>query len=118
MLPLSESETLEFKTSLAELKQGLISLVAMLNKHGLGELWFGVAPSGQAAGLAITDKTLRDVSQQLAAHIEPRLYPEITATTVGGKTCLHVDQGPPKAVFRVWPRLHPRGRRRPANERP
>lgn len=34
-----ESETKEFKRSLAELKQGLISLCAMLNKHGKGELW-------------------------------------------------------------------------------
>jgi len=88
---MSESETVEFKTSLAELKQGLISLVAMLNKHGQGDLWFGVTPSGQAAGLMVNDKTLRDVSQALAAHIEPRLYPEVTAQQVAGKTCLRVQ---------------------------
>ena len=90
-LPPSESETVEFKTSLAELKQGLISLVAMLNKHGQGALWFGIAPSGQPVGLMVTDKTLRDVSQALAAHIEPRLYPEITSVELAGKTCLRVQ---------------------------
>ena len=89
--PPSESETVEFKTSLAELKQGLISLVAMLNKHGQGALWFGIAPSGKPVGLMATEKTLRDVSQALAAHIEPRLYPEITSVEVAGKTCLRVQ---------------------------
>jgi len=39
---MKEDETIEFKKSLAELKAGLISIVAMLNKHGAGELWFGV----------------------------------------------------------------------------
>ena len=37
----TETETVEFKSTLAELKQGLISLVAMLNKHGEASLWFG-----------------------------------------------------------------------------
>lgn len=90
-LPPHESETAEFKTSLAELKQGLISLVAMLNKHGQADLWFGITPSGKPAGLMANEKTLRDVSQALAAHIEPRLYPEITSVDVAGKTCLRVQ---------------------------
>ena len=37
-----ESEAIEFKTSLAELSEGLISIAAILNKHGGGELWFGL----------------------------------------------------------------------------
>ena len=89
--PQGESETVEFKTSLAELKQGLTSLVAMLNKHGQADLWFGIAPSGKPVGLMVTDKTLRDVSQALAAHIEPRLYPDITSVELAGKTCLRVQ---------------------------
>ena len=68
--PWTESETCELKKSLAELKEGLISIVAILNKHGAGELWFGVAPNGKAVGLDVTDKTLRDLSQAIAAHIE------------------------------------------------
>ncbi|PUE15290.1 AAA family ATPase [Limnohabitans sp. WS1] len=90
-LPSGESETVEFKTSLAELKQGLISLVAMLNKHGQADLWFGIAPSGKPTGLMANEKTLRDVSQALGAHIDPRLYPEITSVDVAGKTCLRVQ---------------------------
>lgn len=85
-----ESETIELKKSLAELKEGLISIAAILNKHGAGELWFGIAPSGKAVGLEVTDKTLRDLSQALAAHIEPRIYPRIEAQTMQGKTCIRI----------------------------
>src|SRR5690625_6075236 len=73
-----ETETREFKKTLSELKEGLTSLVAMLNKHGKGELWFGIAPDGQAAGMQISEKTLRNLSQAIAAHIEPAIYPKIT----------------------------------------
>jgi hypothetical protein len=37
---LIESEEIELKRSTGELKAGIISLVAMLNKHQRGELWF------------------------------------------------------------------------------
>lgn len=87
---LRESETLELKKSLAELKEGLISIAAMLNKHGAGELWFGIAPSGKAAGLEVTDKTLRDLSQAIASHIEPKIYPQIDTQTVSGKACIRI----------------------------
>lgn len=81
---LHESETTELKKSLAELKEGLVSMAAMLNKHGAGELWFGVAPSGKPAGLDV------DLSQAIALHIEPRIYPRVTAQALAGKTCIQV----------------------------
>lgn len=88
--PLRESETIELKKSLAELKEGLVSIAAILNKNGAGELWFGVSPSGKAVGLDVTDKTLRDLSQAIAAHIEPKIYPQVSTQTVSGKTCIHI----------------------------
>jgi ATP-dependent DNA helicase RecG len=109
ILPTTESETIEFKKTLAELKQGLISLVAMLNKHGRGELWLGIAPNAQATGLEITEKTLRDVSQAVAAHIEPRIYPEITEQVINEKTCLYIraagQQKPYFAYGRAYVRV-------------
>ena len=88
--PQRESETVELKKSLAELKEGLVSVAAILNKHGAGELWFGIAPSGKPEGLDVTEKTLRDLSQAIAAHIEPKIYPQISTQTVAGKTCIHL----------------------------
>src|SRR5690625_7653252 len=85
-----ETETRELKKTLSELKEGPNSLVAMLNKHGKGELWLGIAPDGQAAGMQISEKTLRNLSQAIAAHIEPAIYPKITRELIDDKACLKV----------------------------
>jgi len=41
-----ESETREFKKSTSELKEAVISIAAMLNKHGRGEVYFGIKNDG------------------------------------------------------------------------
>jgi ATP-dependent DNA helicase RecG len=87
---MKETENIEFKRSLSELKAGLVSMAAILNKHGKGELWFGIQNDGKAVGLEATDKTLRDVSQAIASHIEPRIYPHVTQETVSGVSCIKV----------------------------
>ena len=88
---MKESESREFKKSLAELKTALISIAAILNKHGRGEIWFGVSNDGRAIGLDATDKTLRDVSQSIASHIDPRIYPEVTLEELDGVSCIKVS---------------------------
>lgn len=104
-----ETETKELKKTFAELKQGLVSLCAMLNKHGKGELWFGISPKGEAVGLDINEKTLRDVSQAIAAHIEPAIYPHISLEIVQNKPCLKVaasgQQQPYFAYGRAYMRV-------------
>lgn len=116
----TESETVELKKSLAELKQGLISLAAMLNKHGQAELWFGIAPNGKAVGLEINEKTLRDVSQAIAAHIEPAIYPRITQQRIEGKQCLHIKvegwQQPYLAYGRAYMRVADEDKKLSASE--
>ncbi|AKB74105.1 ATP-dependent DNA helicase [Methanosarcina lacustris Z-7289] len=47
---LKESETLELKKSTAQLKPAVISIVAMLNKHQEGKLYFGVRDDGSIVG--------------------------------------------------------------------
>jgi ATP-dependent DNA helicase RecG len=120
ILPTNETETTEFKKSLAELKQGLISLAAMLNKHGQGELWFGIAPNRQAIGLELTEKTLRDVSQSIGTHIEPRIYPTVTEQHIDGKSCLHImatgQQKPYFAYGRAYVRVADEDRQMSARE--
>jgi len=85
-----ETETTELKKSLAELTAGLGSVSAILNKHGHGELWFGIRNDGKAVGLEVNEKTLRDVSQAIAAHIEPKIYPHVTLEKIDGCSCIKV----------------------------
>ena len=117
---MTETETTELKKSLAELKQGLVSLTAMLNKHGQAELWFGIAPNGKAVGLEINEKTLRDVSQAIAAHIEPAIYPHISQQFIEGKHCLHIKaegwQQPYLAYGRAYMRVADEDKKLSASE--
>jgi ATP-dependent DNA helicase RecG len=89
--PLRESETVELKKSLAELKQGLVSIAAILNKHQAGTLWFGVRNDGTITGIDVNEKTLRDLSQSIAAHIEPKIFPRISEVTIDGKRCIKIE---------------------------
>ncbi|MEN9559455.1 MAG: hypothetical protein RLZZ502_666 [Pseudomonadota bacterium] len=80
----------EFKKSLAELSNGLASLCAMLNKHESAEMWLGVSNNGRVSGQEVSESTLREVSQKIAAHIEPRIYPEVSKVVIGTKACIRV----------------------------
>ncbi len=85
-----ETETLEFKKSTGELKEAIHSICAILNKHQQGELYFGVKPDGMPIGQVVTEETLRDVSQKIGNHIEPKIYPEIQKLVLDGRDCIHV----------------------------
>lgn len=72
-----ETETAEFKKSTSELKEGISSIAAILNKHGRGELYFGVKDNGDVCGMQVSDKTLREIGQAIDQSIEPRIHPTI-----------------------------------------
>ena len=85
-----ETETLEYKKSTGEIKEAIVSIVAILNKHQYGELYFGVLPDGTPTGQIINEKTLRDVSNAIKNHIEPKIYPEIKIVYLNDRPCVHV----------------------------
>ena len=103
-----ESETIEHKKSLAELSEGLVSIAAILNKHGHGELWFGVRNDGTAVGMDVAETTLRKVSHAIAAHIEPRIYPKITTVSIEGKDCIRVGFAGAEAPYYAHGRAYMR----------
>lgn len=70
-----ESETVEYKKSTGELKEGVASIAAILNKHGHGELYFGVKNDGDVCGMQVADATLREIGQAIDQSIEPRIHP-------------------------------------------
>ena len=115
-----ESETIEPKKSLAELGEGLVSIAAILNKHGRGELWLGVRNDGHPVGMDVTETTLRKVSQAIAAHIEPKIYPEVSAVAIEGRHCIHVafsgSESPYYAHGRAYMRVADEDRQLSAKE--
>jgi len=63
-----ENETLEYKKSTSELKEGIISIASILNKNSKGSLYFGVKNNGEIMGQEVSDKTLREISQAITSH--------------------------------------------------
>ena len=80
-----ENETLEFKKSTRELKEAIVSIGAILNKHGYGELYFGIRPDGTPVGQDISEKTLRDISTAINNSIVPQIFPEVKEVIIDGK---------------------------------
>lgn len=87
---ITESESIELKKSTSELKEAVISISAMLNKHQHGEIYFGIKNDGTVIGQMISEKTIRDVSKTIADNIEPKTFPEIKKVKIDGKECIHV----------------------------
>ena len=90
-MQLKESETVELKTSTSELKEAIISIVAILNKHSSGKIIFGVSPKGKVLGQQISDKTMRDISQKIHNSIEPKIYPKINKKKIENKNIIIIE---------------------------
>lgn len=86
-----ETEVVEFKKSTSELKEGVISISSMLNKHGHCILYFGVKNDGTVVGQEIGDSTLRDISQMIAVGIKSQVIPTITLELMDNKNIIKVE---------------------------
>ena len=85
-----ETEYVEHKKSTSELREGVVSVCAMLNKHGEGTLYFGVKNDGTVVGQEIGAKTMRDVGRAIMEHISPVIYPTIGEEQHGGMNIIKV----------------------------
>jgi len=75
-----ESETVEFKRSMAELREGAISLCSMLNKHGTGTVYFGIDNNGHIPDdFAIGKYDAFEISKVISDHVIPKVIPSITS---------------------------------------
>lgn len=73
------------------MKEAMISIAAILNKHKKGTLYFGIRNDGTVIGQIITDESLRKVSQAVGNHITPVIYPEIERVSFGERECIKVS---------------------------
>ena len=90
-MKIKESEILELKKSTSELRDGIKSICAILNKHKKGKLIFGIKHNGEVVGQQIGANTLRDISQQIANSIEPKIFPKVYEDEIEGKKCILVE---------------------------
>lgn len=102
-----ESEVLEFKLSTKELDDALLDIVAILNKHGGGILYFGVRNNGELAGFEIGESTERDVSRKIYEKIRPQIFPTIESNINLGliKVIFNGKEKPYSAFGRYYLRI-------------
>lgn len=95
-----ESETVELKTSTAQLSRALETLCAFANTN-LGTVYFGVDENGDVVGQEVGDRTVRKITTDILSQIEPRLFPNIWVEEIQGKPVLKVElkTAPEKPYF-------------------
>ena len=86
-----ENEVIEFKKTTGELKEGIISIVSILNKHQSGKLYFGIKDNGEIIGQDVSSKTIREVSKTISENIEPKIYPAVNKIKLDDKECILVE---------------------------
>lgn len=85
-----ESEDIEFKESLGELKEIMETIVAFANKSG-GKILVGVRDNGDIVGVEIGRGTLENFANNIINAIEPPIYPSISTIKVNDKTIVIID---------------------------
>lgn len=104
-----ENEKLEYKKTLTQLKEGVVSLSAMLNKHNEGTLIFGVNDDLKIVGLMIGKKTLNDVTQEIRNHLKPLPHRvEVIEYTIDDKKLIKVDVQGNDAPYSAYGRYYTR----------
>ncbi len=86
-----ESETLEFKKSTAQLKEAVISVCAMLNKHNKAIVYFGIKDDGSVFGQDIGKKTTSDISHEFRNNLKPIPNIIITVEKIDAKDVIKVE---------------------------
>ena len=82
-----ESQTVEFKASLATKKEAIQTMVAFANAQG-GRVFLGVENDGTAKGVHIGNKTPEDLANKISMHTYPSLPAYIEQVDVNGKHVL------------------------------
>ncbi len=101
-----ETETLEFKKTTGEIKEGMVSIVSILNKRGIGTLYFGVKPNGDVTGQEVSESSLRDVSRTVYESIKPQIYPAITEEVFDGRHVIKVEFSGENAPYSAYGRYY------------
>ena len=88
----AEDEYTEFRGSISQMDEGLISLTAMLNRHNHGTVFFGVDDSGEVIGMDVGESTLEKFRNAIRSSVQPRLLASIIRhTTDDGKDYIEVS---------------------------
>lgn len=95
-----ESETLELKPSLSQIKEIIQAISAFANKKG-GRIIIGVSSDGKILGLKIGRDTVERLTNRILSNSEPKVYPRIKVKEISRKDIIviEVDESSEKPVL-------------------
>jgi len=85
-----ESETTEFKTSLAEWRDVVETISAFSNKNGR-TIFIGVGDNCEVIGTDIGKNTIEVLANQIKQNVDPVVYPSIRVENMAGKQVIIVN---------------------------
>ena len=86
-----ENEEIEYKETTGEIREGVISLVSMLNKTKKATLYFGIKNNRKIMGQQMGPNTLRDVTRAISENVEPKIYPKVEQIKLNNRDCIIVE---------------------------
>ena len=89
-IKVGESETTEFKTSLAEWRDVVETISAFSNKNG-GTIFIGVGDNCGIIGVDTGKNTIEVLANQIKQNVDPVVYPLIHVEDMDGKQVIVVD---------------------------
>jgi ATP-dependent DNA helicase RecG len=113
-----EGERVEFKKSLSEKDQILVTISAFSNSHG-GSIYIGVDDTANVIGVQLGKKTVETLANDVKLTTDPKVFPSIETIPVSGKDVIHiaVTESPIKPVWvvdKVFERVGKTNQRVPA----
>ncbi len=87
-----ESETVEFKRSVAELEQVVETVAALANTRG-GLVLIGVGPKGEIAGVDVGQVMGERIANRITGNTDPVIYPSVQVVEVAGRSASRSETG-------------------------
>ncbi len=106
MLPKKETEKIEFKKSISELKESVISITSMLNKSNCGVVYFGIKNDGTIVGQEIGEYTTTKIVNEIKNHIKPIIHPKIEVISYNDKKVIMVEVSGKETPYSAYGRYY------------
>lgn len=115
-----ETEEQEFKKSISELKEAVISLSSMLNKSNHGVIFFGIKNDGTVCGQEVGEHTTSKIVNEIKNGIKPFVSSKVETVIEEDKTLIRVEaygeDTPYSAYGRYYKRSDEQDLQMPQNE--